>query len=180
MAQRDVVDQQHQTDGLRRLRGRGAQRHLPGDDGHLGLEVDAPALLGHDGVAGSDEAVGAALIHQRVGVEGGGHFGFACLAYQLDMVDVGRTVGPLEGARQGRVAGGGVEGLGVPCCSGLQGQRRIAQQRGAARPVVERGLQGRGDVGHRLAQGQGVVDHDQSAVRGRGLQRGQPHWNISL
>jgi hypothetical protein len=47
--------------------GRGAHRHVAGDHRDLGLEVDAPVLGRRTGVvAGAEEVVAAALVHQRV------------------------------------------------------------------------------------------------------------------
>ena len=52
----------------------------------LALEVDAPGLVaGLDVVAGADEGVGAALVHQRIGPERRRHLHAARLAHQLDM-----------------------------------------------------------------------------------------------
>ena len=88
----------------RRL-GVDAHRHVVGDDRDLGLEIDAPGLVGHrDRIARAEERVGAALVHQRIGPEARRHLRAARLAHQLDVVHVGRAVGPLIGARQGRGA----------------------------------------------------------------------------
>ena len=63
------------------------------------------------GSRGARKAVRAALIHQGIGPEARGHLGAARLAHELDMVHVGRAVGPLIGARQRRQAGRFVERL---------------------------------------------------------------------
>ena len=84
---------------------RRAHRHVVDDDRDLGLEVDAPGLVGHhDRIARAEEGVGAALVHQRIGPEAFRHLGAARLAHQLDVVHVGRAVRPLVGARQRRHA----------------------------------------------------------------------------
>jgi hypothetical protein len=164
---------------LRRLGGGGAHRHVAGHHGDLGLEVDAPGLVGHHRVARADEAVRAALVHQRVGVERGRHLGVARLAHQLDVVDVGRAVGPLVGARQRRGAGGLVEGLGVDRAA-VERLVHLAQLRLAGLPVVERGLQAAGDRRHRTAAGEIAADDDQGAVAAALLEGGEFHLNISL
>ena len=55
------------------------------------------------GSRGANESVGAALVDQRIGPETRRHLGAARLAHQLDMVHIGRAVGPLIGARQRRM-----------------------------------------------------------------------------
>ena len=85
-------------------------RHRVGDDRHLGLEVDAPRLVGgEDAVARPEKSVRAALVHQRVGPERVGQHGAARLVHQLDMIDVGTAIAPLEGTRQGRAEIPGIE-----------------------------------------------------------------------
>jgi hypothetical protein len=70
VAQRPVVDQHQQPHAVQRLLGRGAHRHVAGDHGQLGLEVDAPASSAKTGVVGrAQEVVAAALVHQRVGAQ---------------------------------------------------------------------------------------------------------------
>src|SRR3546814_16916129 len=66
---------------------------------------------GDDVAARIEEAVAAALIHQRVGPETRRHFSATRLAYQRDMIDVGRAVRPLIGTRQRRMAACRIEGL---------------------------------------------------------------------
>ena len=50
----------------------------------------------------AEARVGSALVHQRVGPELPGHLRAARLADEFDVIDVGRAVGPLVGARQRR------------------------------------------------------------------------------
>ena len=174
VAQRYVIDQHHQPDGLGRFFGRGTQGHVAGDDGDFGLHVNAPGLFGHDGRARGDEAVAAALVHQRVGVEGLGHLGVAGAAHQLDVVEVGRAIGPLPGARQRAVAGGLVKRLAF---DGAAVQRfvHLAQLRLHRGPVVHRGQQGAGNGGHGAAAAQVAADDDQGAVAAALLQGGKFH-----
>ena len=103
-AQAHVVGEHDQLDMRAGLVGADAGRDRVGDHRDLGLEVDAPRLLGGDnGVVRPEKPVRAALVHQRLGPERIRQLGAARLAHQLDMVDVGAAVGPLEGARQGRL-----------------------------------------------------------------------------
>ena len=62
-------------------------------------------------IARAEEAVRAALVHQRVGPEAVGHFGVARLPHEGDVVHIGGAVGPLIGARQRRVGEPLVEAL---------------------------------------------------------------------
>ena len=82
---------------------RNAHGHIVGDDGDFRLEVDAPGLVGdRDRRPRREEAVGAALIHQGVGPEAFRHLRAARLAHKFHVIDIGRAVRPLIGARQGR------------------------------------------------------------------------------
>ena len=110
IAQRDVVGQHDEADVLSCPVVRRAGRHVAKDDGHLGLEVDAPVFAGGmDGIAGADEVIGVALVHHRVFFRVGRHLGAACLAHQFGVRQVGGGVQPLVGARQGRGALPGLE-----------------------------------------------------------------------
>jgi len=54
--------------------GRRAHRHVAGDHCDLGLEVDAPRLVGQfDVITRTEHVVGGALVHQRIGPELGRH-----------------------------------------------------------------------------------------------------------
>ena len=100
--QAHIIDQHQQLDVLRRVRLGDAHRHIVGDAGDLALHVHAPGRIAQRNVlARGEEAVAAALVHQRIMVEALGHLGAARLADQLDVVDVGAPVGPLIGAGEG-------------------------------------------------------------------------------
>ena len=102
VAQADVVGEHHEADPFERGLGRHAHRDVAGDDGDLGLEVDAERFVGADDVVTrADQVVAAALVHQRIGVEARGHFGVARAPDQLDMVDERRAVGPLDARGSG-------------------------------------------------------------------------------
>ena len=150
VAQADVVDQHDEPDRGARLLRRRAHRNVASHYRDLALEVDAPGLVGQrDRVARSEEGIRPALIHQRVGPEALRHLGAARLAHQLDVVDVGRTVDPLVGARQRRHAAGGVEVEMAARAAVVQAVGQFGQLRRDKAPVVERRLQRRRDaVGH--------------------------------
>jgi hypothetical protein len=77
------------------------------------LRGRCPSLpTGQDRVARADKGVRAALVHQRVGPERLRQLGTARLAHQFDVIDVGRAIGPLVGARQRRMAGAWSNGIG--------------------------------------------------------------------
>ena len=106
-----------------------AHRHVAGDHRDLGLEVDAPGFGRHrDRLARTEERVGAALVHQRIGPERRRHLGAAGSADELDVVHIGRAVGPLIGARQRRGAIVLVEAEG-----GHRADARAARARSARR-----------------------------------------------
>jgi hypothetical protein len=154
-----------QAHTFERLRRRGAHAHVAGDHGDLGLKVDAEVLAGHDHVvAGPDEVVAAALVHQRVAVKTFGHFGVARLAHQLHMVDEGRAVGPLVGARQRRHAARGLEGKGVARLALVQRFIQVLQLRRHEVPVVQHLLQFAGDAGRIMGRGKIARHHDELAV----------------
>ena len=93
---------------------------------------------------GAEEVVAAALVHQRVGPEFGRHVGAARAPHQLDVVHVGRAVGPLKGARQRRHARLRVERERVARAAVVERVVEFEQLRREEGPVVERALQ-RGD-----------------------------------
>ncbi len=111
------------------------------------FEIDAPGFVGgEDRIARPDEAVRAALIHQRIGPEARRHLGAARFAHQFDMRDVGRAIGPLIGAGQRRRAVFRIERL-------LARDRALVHQivdahqtRRGFVPVVHRVLQCRRDM----------------------------------
>jgi hypothetical protein len=114
VAQTPVVDQHQQAHAVQGRLGRRPHADVARDHRDLRLEVDAPVDRTECGlVAGAEEVVAAALVHQRVLVERGGYLGLACTAHQLHVVDEGRTIGPLVGAWQRRHAQARVEGEGM-------------------------------------------------------------------
>ena len=176
IAQAHVVGQHHEADAVERLFGRGAHLHVARDDGDLGLEVDAHGLAGHDHVvARAEEVVAAALVHQRVGVEALGHLGIARLAHQLHVVDVGRAVGPLVGARQRGHAHRGIEGKGVARAAGVEIRVQVLQLRAHEAPVVQHLLQPVGDAGGVMGEREVARDDDELAVARAVLQGGEFH-----
>ena len=85
------------------IAGRASHRHVAGDDGDLGFEVDAVGLVAmHDVGSRAQHAVGGALVHQRIGPELRRHHRAARAAHELDVIDVRRAVDPLVRARQRR------------------------------------------------------------------------------
>ena len=128
---------------------RRAHRHVAGDHGDLGLQVDAPGFVGQrDRVARAEEAVRAALVHQRIGPEA---------------LPASRRRAPCAPARRGshrpsrRPTDRRAAAAQAQSCSWKRARRhravlellgQIAAACGATRvPVVERRLQRRRDVG---------------------------------
>jgi hypothetical protein len=144
-AQRHVIAQHDELDVGRRLRLGDAHRHVIGDDGDLPFHVTAPGdIAQRDGIAGAEEGVTAALIHQRIVIETFRHFSAPRFAHQFDVIDIGRSIRPLIGARQWAFAIMLVETEG-----GYAAQLHLLSQKLEARghmfPVVQRRLQGRGN-----------------------------------
>ena len=117
VAQAPVVGQHDQADSFKRLVGCTSHRHIAGDDGHFAFKVDTPGFVGKRYLlAGAQKVVAAALVHQGFGVVIGRYFRMTGQADQFHMIDIGRAVGPLVGARQrgqthGRVKREGVAGF---------------------------------------------------------------------
>ena len=145
--QRHVVDQHDEFDV--RARGRGP---TPIGTSSVTTATSAsrsrprlPSPGNGIGSRGAEESVRAALVHQRIGPERGGHLGAARPAHQRHMIHIGRAVGPLVGARQRR---------GASCSwkrkrgsdAGLELVRQTARAAARPLPIVERSLQRRGDV----------------------------------
>ena len=163
-AQRDIIDQHDEADGFGRLLDRTTGRRVPGDDGDLAFHVTAPGRVTQRDIgARREKGVGAALIHQRIGPESGRHFGIAGLADQFDVIDIGRAVSPLEGARQRRQGLALMETLARDGLA-LQLVRQRAQGRLAAFPIIQRRLQRRGNLTRVGTPGQIMGDHDKAAV----------------
>ena len=164
VAQGNIVDQHHQADQRQGRRGGDAQRHVVGDHRDLALQVAAPGLVHQrDRVVRRQKRVAAALVHQGLGPEAVGHFGAARLTDQLDVVHIGRAVGPLIGSGQRR----GAIVLAKWLATGAPGLHLLGQgpQHGlAALPIVERGLHRRRDGRGAGAPSQIAGDHDQTAI----------------
>src|SRR3989344_3035142 len=148
VAQAPVVGNHHQAGAVQRLVGGGAHLHVAGDDGDLGLAVDAHGFAGHhDVVARADEVVAAALVHQGVGVEAFGYFGVARFSHQFNVVDVGRAIRPLVGAGQRGHALLGVKREGVARAAAVELVVQVLQLGRDEAPVVQRLLQLAGNAG---------------------------------
>ncbi len=178
-AQTHVVDQHQQLDVAGGIGLADAHRHIVGDAGDLAFHVAAPGGIAQRDIgARGQEAVAPALIHQRVVVEAVGHLGVARLADQFDVVDIGRAIGPLIGARQRRMRLALVEALAGHALV-LDIGIEILQLGRAIGPVVERGLQRGGDVVGRAIAGEVLRDDDQFPVAGSVVHRGEFHLNSS-
>src|SRR3989344_6083564 len=139
--------------------------HVAGDDGDLGLEVDAHGFAGHhDVVARADEVVAAALVHQGVGVEAFGYFGVARFSHQFNVVDVGRAIRPLVGAGQRGHALLGVKREGVARAAAVELVVQVLQLGRDEAPVVQRLLQLAGNAGRIMGRAQVAGDDNQLAV----------------
>ena len=105
-----------------------------------------------------------------IGPEGWRHLGAARLAHQLHVIDVGRAVGPLIRAGQGRGAPVGVELEGVRGAAGVQRCRQLRELRRLRVPVVQHGLQVGRDLRGRDRVLEISADDDQLAVTATGLE----------
>ncbi len=152
-----------------------AHRHVAGDAGDLALHVHAPGRIGErDVLPRGEEAVAAALVHQRVVVEALRNLGPARLSHQFDVVDVGRSVRPLIGAGQ--------RAQRLALVEPLAGHRLVLdiavkrlQLGGDALPIVERILQRRRDIARGAAAGEVAADHDQFTVARAVVETGEFH-----
>ena len=67
----------------------GAEADIARDDSNLAFHVAAPGFIGErDRLARPQEAVGAALIHQRIGPERLGHLRLARLTDELHVIHI--------------------------------------------------------------------------------------------
>ena len=174
IAQRDVVDQHDEPDGARRLLAATGHRHIAEDHGDLRLEIDAVGLVDDfDRVRRPEERVRAALIHQRIGPERRRHFRAARLADEFHVVDVGRAVRPLEGARQRRGAFFRIEGE-VRNAPGFERIGDLLQPRRGRVPIVERRLQGRHHV-RGIRRSRKIARDDEQLPIAAVLERGELH-----
>jgi hypothetical protein len=159
-----------------RLVRAGQHRHVVGDDGHLGFEIDAVVLARHGHVVhGAEQVVGAALVDERIGPEARRHGRVARLAHEFDVVDVGRPVDPVVRAWQRRHRLRRVEGDRTLGLVALEPTSDVLELRGDARPVVERGLQRRGERPGRHRTRQIATDDDEAAVARAVPERGELH-----
>ena len=165
VAQAHVVGQHDQANAVQCTLGCAAHGNVAGDDSQFGLEIDAIGLIcAHNVVAGADEIITAALVHQRLGVVVGGHFGIAGHAHQLHVVNVGRPIRPLVGARQRCHAHLGVKRKGVAGLALIQRVIQILQLWRHEVPVIQHLLQLGGDAGRIMRGGQVTRDDDELAV----------------
>ena len=156
------------------------RRHIVGDHRDFAFHVTAPfGIAERDIVAWTEEGIAPPLIHQGIAVETLRHFRAACLANQFDMIDIGAAIGPLIGAGQG--------GFGQPLVKAFAGDGLMLDiaverfQLGCAIvPVVERRLQGRGDIARLAAAGEVFGNHDKTAVTGVVLQGSEFHMRSSV
>ena len=128
----------------------------------------------NDRIAWGEETVRTALIHQWIGVKAFGYFRAARLAYQFDMIDIGRAVGPLISARQWRMGAGFIERL-AHVAIGVQPVRHHPKSVGFRRPVVQDRLHGRGDVGNGDTAGQIARNDNQFSIARVIFQGGEFH-----
>ncbi len=150
MAQRHSVGQHDKAYAFQCLVWAGTHGHVGGDNGDLGFKINTKGFAGHHHVvAGADEVVTAALVHQGVGVESGGQFGdfgVACLASQLNVVDKSRAVGPLVSAWQWCHALGCSKRKGMTRLAVVQRFIQVLQLWRHEVPVVQNLLQFAGDA----------------------------------
>ena len=134
-AQAHVVQQYQQPyRGCRSLLVR-AHRHVAGDDAQLHLEVDAVLLaVNRDVVAGPEQRIGAALVHERLALEVGRQRLLVRAHDELGVDDVGRAVGELVRARQRRHELPRVEVEGADSFRGFQIAERSDQQQAHVAP----------------------------------------------
>ena len=164
MAQGDVIGQQDQPDGGKPLLSGRALRDVTDDNGDLALHVVAPGLIAQgNGIAGCQEAVRPALIHQGVCPKARRHIGGQGLSDQGHMVHIGRAIGPLIGPGQGAFC---VMLMKANPGDGamLQALRQAAQEGLAPIPVIEGSLQGRGEITGLHAPGKITGNHHEATI----------------
>ena len=105
-AQGHVIDEHDQLDVRTGRPLIHAHWRVVGDNGDFRFEIESEifVLNQRDPITRAEKSVGAALIDQRVGPERRRHFRSPRLSDELNVIYIGRTVGPMVGARQGRCA----------------------------------------------------------------------------
>ena len=180
VAQRPVVREHQQLDVLARLVGTRAHRHVVGDHRDLALEVDAELLARHhDVLAGAEKIVRASLVDERIGPETRRHLRAARLAHQLDVIHVRRAIDPLIRTRQRRHCAFETKRSRRDSAL-LERLGRVAQQRHAPRPVVERLLQRTREMRYGQRARQAAIHEDQLAVASAVAQSGEFHFSFQL
>ena len=157
-----------------------AHRHIAEKHGDLRLEIDAPVFARRlDRVAGPDEIIRVALVHERVLLELRGHRRPARLAHQLDVGEIGARVQPLVGARQRCTELPRVELEGAGPRRAVQIVVELLELRSDVAPVVERRL----ERWRRFIGDDGVLEvlrhDDERAVARVVLERAELHFFFS-
>ena len=164
MAQGDVIDQHDQPDGRRRLVTRGPHRHIADDHRQLAFQIKPQIGIGkRDRITRAEECVGGPLVHQWLGGEILRQRQAASARDEIDVIEIGRSVQPLIGARQGRQGGAFVEPVGRKCAD-FEIMRQILQPGGDVLPIIQSRLQRVGDGAGGHAAGQITADDDQGSV----------------
>ena len=174
-AQGNIVADADEADGGAGLVPCGPHGDVGGDDDHLGLEIDGKVGFGHDdGGHGGEEAVGAALIHDRVFVLELGILAALEGAHAIEMDHIAGAVDPLIGARQrGQRLSRVEEHAGNLSIIKLIGHG-LEDRRGAV-PIVQRDLEIGGDAAGRGETGEVFRDDDQMSVGTAVAQGGEFH-----
>jgi hypothetical protein len=125
----------------------------------------------------AEEIVAGTLVHHRHGVEVRDRRRVECLLHQPAVVEEGRAVQPLRGARQRCGAGLGIEGLRLAATTVVQDIREAPQGRFAFVPM----LQGMDQTGCDRASLHGTLqvvrDDEQAPIQAAIAQGGQFHGN---
>jgi hypothetical protein len=174
VAQRDIIGEADEPDCCARAVQRNALWHVARYNHDFGFHVAAPAFIGErNGIARPEEAIRSALIHQGVVPEAVRHIRRARLPDQCDMIHIGRAIRPLIGAGQW---GHGFTLMEAHHRNGFMRKvsRQVAQGRFDSVPLVERELEGRGDMASISIPGEIIRDDDKAAIPAR-FQRSKFH-----
>ena len=160
VAQRPVVDEHQQPD----VPAAPARRVVPIGTSSVITATSPSKSMPNSSLAtgtssrGAEQVVGAALVHQRIGPEARRHLRAARLAHELDMVDVGRAVGPViaraaaaPAPRAGSKRHAAAARPSSSCCETLAQQRRAASPSRRARPAASARSAGTGDRPREIA-----------------------------